>query len=428
MSSRQGEDSQPEYTKNRSVEDWIIEATPPFFLQEDSAYRARNKHSKTPSRNRKVEREKDREGSQPSHQTHGAPARPLADVERLSCNWEMQHVVEEMQRAPGGDETRAFDLLSSFVIITGSPRGLECATCGSYLVKRWPRVGLPVLATLCKGIEDLQLLSGKRVQISCPVLGSMVIARDSVMLVDRKSDDRDAVEAPTWLCTAIRQTPILGEEEGMSKPIHLSSVVHHSSKKGHDLRLLLENFSPHELRGLFPPDSTCWLQLFKSVIIAWNQDVDDTSTGDVLPGLEIPFDMMVHLAAAENYHHVDGGIILLGFFTTLIPVRRNPDSNTIHWHFECSNNGDMIRPFELDTIQRDWYKTTDVSELANSKCVLGWFEHANIMLGTSSLVGTHKLTWTTGIPSRRRTAHREGFEEAARSVSAWARSTLRLKP
>ena len=42
------------------------------------------------------------------------------------------------------------------------------------------------------------------------------------------------------------------------------------------------------------------------------------------------------------------------------------------------------------------------------------------MLGTRSLVETHKLTWTAGISSRLRTAHREGFEGGGQvSFSLW---------
>ncbi|KAK8022649.1 hypothetical protein PG993_013416 [Apiospora rasikravindrae] len=58
-----------------------------------------------------------------------------------------------------------------------------------------------------------------------------------------------------------------------------------------------------------------------------------------------------------------------------------------------------MQPTKLRSIQRDC-----------SKYVLGWFEQANVMLGTSSLDTANKRTWSNGTRSRHRTAHREGFE------------------
>lgn len=52
------------------------------------------------------------------------------------------------------------------------------------------------------------------------------------------------------------------------------------------------------------------------------------------------FDLMATLAVVETYHYLQhsdtaGGLILLGFFTALVPVRFS-QSGAIQWHFEFS--------------------------------------------------------------------------------------------
>ncbi|KAK8091633.1 hypothetical protein PG997_001994 [Apiospora hydei] len=281
-----------------------------------------------------------------------------------------------MRKVAGEEDSSTFDLLTNFVIINGSPQGLECTTCGAYISKRWSTIGASLIYQLSNAIDYLQLVGGE--------------------------------QAYTLGYPLVRHNPSLDGSSKTAESIHLSTTVDFGiTKWTYDMRTKLETVEPPELQRLLHANSTCWLPMFESVVIAWQES--DQARRE-LPGLEIPFDMMVHLASAENYHHVDGGTVLLGFFTALIPIRRHPDSNTIQWHFESIGNDELIQPSKLKSIQRDWYKTSNLSELASSKCVVGWFEKANIMLGTSSLVRANRFSWSNGIRSRHQTAHREGFE------------------
>ncbi|KAK8123932.1 hypothetical protein PG999_003850 [Apiospora kogelbergensis] len=358
--------------------------------------------------------EEEPQEQQKSDQTGDSPSRSSVHVEQLICKCEVLQTIEEMRKIPGEGDSSAFDLLKNFVVINGSPRGLECTTCSSYLTRRWGKVGLTLLQQLSDCIDDFQRpLDAKREPSSSSLSIRIFVRSNFVCLVpwdDETIVDTEVVAAFTWLCTAIRNSPKVDSNNSSTKSIHLSKAeIRTNSNNVMDLRITQEAVSPEQLRDLLHPDSTCWLPMFKSVVVAWQSDEDAFLEGG-LPGLEIPFDMMVHLASAENYHQVDGGIVLLGFFTALVPIRRHPDSNTIQWHLESIGNDDLMQPCNLESIKGDWYKTTDISELANSRCVVGWFEQANIMLGTSSLVESNKLTWSSGIPSRHRTAHREGFE------------------
>lgn len=137
----------------------------------------------------------------------------------------------------------------------------------------------------------------------------------------------------------------------MLKQLPVAQVV--SGLTERNLVTSLRAVSTRKLQGFLDTNSTCWLHFCQSVIIAWQQE-KAPCINPQLPGLEIAFDMMVHLASAENYYPIDGGIILLGFFTAVVPIRRHQDSNTIQWHFEYVANDDTIYLSKLESIQGRW--------------------------------------------------------------------------
>lgn len=83
------------------------------------------------------------------------------------------------------------------------------------------------------------------------------------------------------------------------------------------------------------------------------------------------------------------GIVLVGFFTALVPIRHKSD--TILWHFEDSDpmdrTGSTIDPHQLESVatRQSWFQTRDLDLLKSQKCILGWWNEADVMLGTPSL-------------------------------------------
>ncbi|KAH8746055.1 hypothetical protein F5882DRAFT_423010 [Hyaloscypha sp. PMI_1271] len=123
--------------------------------------------------------------------------------------------------------------------------------------------------------------------------------------------------------------------------------------------------------------------------------------------------MMVHLATVESYYWLDdpndgGGLLLLGFFTALVPTSQHEASKSIQWHFESSE--EVISPYSLKSTQQTWMKIQDASEFQHSRCFVGWYERANVLLGTRRLEShLDSLTWS-GLKPRERTLHSSGFQ------------------
>ena len=188
-------------------------------------------------------------------------------------------------------------------------------------------------------------------------------------------------KALIWLCQTLRCVT------GPSPPtVHQSAtwnaVDYHEWQADRVSAFILrplEEQKPDQKNG-------CWRELFRSGIISHRSSLRDWGNG-----LQIPFSMMVQLAAVDNYLWVDsenesnleestdsnisGGFILYGFYTALIPTQYDISSNSIQWHFERSPE-QIINPFDLQATRTQWYKFRDYRFFESCTCFVGWCEVA----------------------------------------------------
>ena len=98
---------------------------------------------------------------------------------------------------------------------------------------------------------------------------------------------------------------------------------------------------------------------------------------------------MVQLSAVELPVLVDGGIILVGYETALVPI--SSSRNSVQWHLETSERG-QINPYKLKSTEKGWLKQQDWKNFKTMRCFVGWCSFAHINLGTSIL--TDKVGWS----------------------------------
>lgn len=67
---------------------------------------------------------------------------------------------------------------------------------------------------------------------------------------------------------------------------------------------------------------------------------------DSFHGLEVSFDLMVQLAGVEIPVLIDGGVILVGYQTALVPTR--VAGSLIQWHLETASES-RLNPFKLQS-------------------------------------------------------------------------------
>ena len=341
----------------------------------------------------------------------------------LRCQWEIPGVLEQtrtFQNIQERFELRddIYDVLARFITLTGTTDRFECSTCEEFLKKRWNDIGLNALRVISRGAELLassnKISQNLIIQESPQTADISIISATknhiTIFLNSTEYDKKSFVEAINWTCAAIRATP--NAPKNSEGKLRVSKIVKTIQIEGQEPQLLGYSIQPLEdLSRDYIGRNDCWTNLFKSGVVAWNSTQRPWGLG-----LELSFNMMVHLATVESYYWLNdpndpndvGGLVLLGFFTALVPTAQHEASKSIQWHFESSE--EVISPHSLKSTQRPWIKIQDASEFLNSRCFVGWYEIANVLLGTRRLeTYMDRLTWS-GLKSRERTLHSSGFQ------------------
>ncbi|KAI4088450.1 MAG: hypothetical protein LQ344_006105 [Seirophora lacunosa] len=133
-----------------------------------------------------------------------------------------------------------------------------------------------------------------------------------------------------------------------------------------------------------PESSMCWLPLFIHTVIAVQFPLP--SRGDGV-GLEISPVLMAHLAGIVMVVEFQGGMILKGLSTALIPMRRCDEGAAIQWHLFHTDRPDGsldLKDPETGAEDINFLKVPDGALLFETKAYLGWCKPARVLLGTSN--------------------------------------------
>lgn len=251
----------------------------------------------------------------------------------------------------------------------------------------------------------------------------------------RPNEKRALLQALVWLCEAIRVPK--GAKPSNSLGMSTSSCQVECSSSGsftvHEKdqaesadacapsSSLKLSFKLQALSYQLSLKENCWLPLFESGVIAKQSRPErpKSEKEDCFHGLEVSFDLMVQLSGVEIPVMIDGGVILVGYQTALVPTRIAGSS--IQWHLETASES-RLNPFKLQSTQSDWVKTTDWKSFKNLRCFIGWCRSAHINLGTSML--TNEVRWSSE-KSQKKTLRWSGISVGAQAITA---SPLQIGP
>lgn len=106
---------------------------------------------------------------------------------------------------------------------------------------------------------------------------------------------------------------------------------------------------------------------------------------------------MARLAGIVMVVEFQGGLILKGLSTALIPVKYCDGGAAIQWHLLHTKSADGF----LDDLEykEDFLKIQDPTILLQRKAYLGWCKDASILLGTSNF-NYPAVSWSTSTPER----------------------------
>ncbi|KAL2816298.1 hypothetical protein BJX63DRAFT_430305 [Aspergillus granulosus] len=268
-----------------------------------------------------------------------------AGTRTIVCEWELPNVFLR--------DTEGLDL-PNMPTLTKKKDCVLLAACVEYLQESYDAPGADILTyivTALKNPDGVHEVGEIKVKATTNQLN--VSFPESLKWVS---------DAVIWLCLTFR------------KPPSDASYVSTGTLDGYTLRLKQLQL----LEELATPKTTCWSALFGSSVIT----LEPSSEANSEWGLALSSENMIQLAAVEYPVLVQPGVVLMGYSTALIPVRRR-DMQTIEWHLEVAMHNGQLTISELNATKGPWLQTKDINELRSKKNILGWCPDAEVVLGTS---------------------------------------------
>lgn len=145
-------------------------------------------------------------------------------------------------------------------------------------------------------------------------------------------------------------------------------------------------------------EQSCWVPLFANPVIARGFTVPRRYNHE--QGLEIPFEMMAALGGARHVTEFDGGLVLKGYSSLFVPVKRHADS--VQWHFIRKNDEERLlyREVKNGCSDRALLESVDHESLITTRTFLGWWKSAETHLGTAD-ADYNSIDWSPPWEARR---------------------------
>ncbi|KAF2141224.1 uncharacterized protein K452DRAFT_309014 [Aplosporella prunicola CBS 121167] len=318
----------------------------------------------------------------------------------LNVKWELPLFCEQEIDTPKN--------LSSTLTLSGTDQSAFASTCLEYSKWCWSDLGEGVLPLL-----ERWLVGGQ------PSITSQICDRCRIFFV--KAGDH-----PDKTSVDIRMSGLLKDLISITQQLAWLTATFRLPKNGQllcsEARFSWNNF---ELEGnifmqpLEPANHgahTCWHSMFAGQVLAVGFPVPERFEGE--QGVELPFEVMAALGLIWYPFEHNGGTILKGHSTALLPV--NITKGSVQWHFVTSGDQcvelspDEIRekcPFNVShknmkknitEIVRDLVSTEmpeDIPIWIGKRAFVGYFEKAEIHLGTKDS-GYDKITISKARPEK----------------------------
>ena len=139
-------------------------------------------------------------------------------------------------------------------------------------------------------------------------------------------------------------------------------------------------FLDYDTRPISWHESSCWLPLFSGACIARDFPVPPRHHES---GLEVPLHILAALVGAGHAVEYGGGVVIKGFSSMIIPIRRTND--IVQWHMVSATTEELRLSYRegLDRCgKRALLDKVDLDCLRNTRAVLGWCTTVECALGS----------------------------------------------
>jgi hypothetical protein len=189
----------------------------------------------------------------------------------------------------------------------------------------------------------------------------------------------------SWLSAAVRSPP---SSSRMASKIKFESKLQDSSQRHAQFCVTMDPLEPCEA------DTMCWHHLFKNIVLADQFPIPKREKG---VGLELSPMLMTTLAGTVMAVEFQGGSILKGLSTALIPIEEFESGKAIQWHLCVTDSPDGsidLKDPKNGAHDIRFLKVQDVGTLlSGKKAYLGWCQKVKILLGTAQYK-YDKVSWS----------------------------------
>lgn len=131
---------------------------------------------------------------------------------------------------------------------------------------------------------------------------------------------------------------------------------------------------------LHPTENPCWLPIFCGASIFRGFPIPKRQNE---MGLELPLDIMVEIAGVRHAVEFEGSVVLKGFSSMFVPIRRSEDR--VQWHLICNPDCETRLSYG-DTLGRCHNRATleevNLECLRTTRAIVGWCSGAGALLGS----------------------------------------------
>ncbi|KAK0129528.1 hypothetical protein ONS96_000093 [Cadophora gregata f. sp. sojae] len=258
--------------------------------------------------------------------------------------------------------------LGSVIIISGSALQCQAVTVSDYLKQNWATHGEHVLQALESVLASPEIQGRADINYDCSVIVSMTTPNVVEVQATGSLDDVVAItQIFAWLGAAVRKSA--------TPKVQYSECILTSLSEG--------SFDMDFVQApLAEPEKMCWFSLFANPVIAKGFPIPPRTSCDL--GIEIPLEMMAFLIGAEHAVEHGCGLVIKGFSSVLIPVKRC--NNSVQWHLVSKPNGTRMKYSDISDAMRLSLRELDQDSLGQTRAFLGWWRHSESYLGTRNVV------------------------------------------
>lgn len=316
------------------------------------------------------------------------------------------------------DELEGGTNFGPVITLSGSAVYARAIQCGTYIKENWGHTGLEILHAIesALSIENLRSEGLPSSSEALQVNGADSVASSSTMEINveiypRKGPDskefamvnitssletlKKAGHCLTWLTAAIRVSPYNEMSYSDVTFKNCTYLAPFSSDPVFQNSMYFEIYAGDLLPLHKEEKKMCWNPLFPHSVIA---DGFPIPKRPEMPGLEISFDIMTCLSGVSYPINHNGGLVLQGLTTMLVPTRVD-SGNSVQWHFMHKPKGSRVTLEDVDEDCKQRHKSGDLMDLRplqENRAFLGWTKEAHVYLGTkdmnySGIKGTQAL-------------------------------------